>query len=178
MSHYWRVLTADLSLLPSTYGHGALVPRFAYVANNQDDTVSIFAIRGYRLQAVGYVYTGAGSNPRAVVVTPSQAFLYVAESNAGIAGYAVNNINGGLTPVPGSPFLTGSLFSVAMHPSGKFLVAVSGTGVTVYSIDPSSGSLTSIQTASGGIPVSSALAPLPPALIPTHLNSHISPHST
>src|ERR1700756_4456915 len=110
MSSYWRVLAAAVSLLTSTFGHGStntLVPRFAYVANNQDDTVSIFAIRGYRLQAVGYVYTGSGSNPRAVVVTPSQAFLYVAEGNAGIAVYAINNINGSLTPVPGSPFGTG-----------------------------------------------------------------------
>jgi len=172
MSHDWRGLAAAISLLISTYGHGALVPRFAYVANNQDDTVSIFAIRGYRLQAVGYVYTGSGSNPRAVVVTPSQAFLYVAEGNVGIAGYAINNINGGLTPVPGSPFLTGSMFSVAMHPSGKFLVGIRGSGVGVYAIDPSSGSLTSIQTVSGGSPVSAAIDPTGSFLFTANVNSN------
>ena len=172
MSHYWRSLAAAISLLISTYGHGALVPRFAYVANNQDDTVSIFAIRGYRLQAVGYVYTGSGSNPRAVVVTPSQAFLYVAEGNIGIAGYAINNINGGLTPVPGSPFLTGSMFSVAMHPSGKFLVGIRGSGVGVYAIDPSSGSLASIQTVSGGSPVSAAIDPTGSFLFTANVNSN------
>ena len=175
MSRYWSVLAAAISLLTSTYGYSStntLVPRFAYVANNQDDTVSIFAIRGYRLQAVGYVYTGSGSNPRAVVVTPSQAFLYVAESNAGIAGYAINNINGGLTPVPGSPFVTGSMFSVAMHPSGKFLVGVSGTGVTIYAIDPGSGSLTSIQTVSGGSPVSAAIDPTGTFLFTANVNSN------
>jgi len=175
MGRYWSVLAAAISLLTSTYGYSStntLVPRFAYVANNQDDTVSIFAIRGYRLQAVGYVYTGSGSNPRAVVVTPSQAFLYVAEGNAGIAGYAINNINGGLTPVPGSPFLTGSMFSVAMHPSGKFLVGVSGTGVTVYAIDPGSGSLTSIQTVSGGSPVSAAIDPTGTFLFTANVNSN------
>src|SRR5260370_42402524 len=102
MSHYWRGLAAAISLLISTYGHGALVPRFAYVANNQDDTVSIFAIRGYRLQAVGHVYTGAGSHPRAVVVTPAQAFLYVAEGHVGVPGYAINIIHGGPRQVPGS----------------------------------------------------------------------------
>src|SRR4030088_1186866 len=172
MSRYWRVLAAAISLLTSTYGHGALVPRFAYVANNQDDTVSIFAIRGYRLQAVGYVYTGAGSNPRAVFVTPSQAFLYVAEGTVGIAGYAINNINGGLTPVLGSPFLTGTIFSIAMHPSGKFLVAVSGTRVTVYAIDPSSGSLTSIQTVAGDSPVAAAIDPTGSFLFTANVNSN------
>src|SRR4030081_2264943 len=172
MSRYWRILAAAISLLTSTYGHGALVPRFAYVANNQDDTVSIFAIRGYRLQAVGYVYTGAGSNPRAVVVTPSQGFLYVAEGTVGISGYAINNINGSLTPVAGSPFLTGSMFSVAMHPTGKFLVGVSGTGVGVYAIDPSSGSLTSIQTVSGDSPVSAAIDPTGSFLFIANVNSN------
>src|SRR5229473_6002276 len=172
MRRYWSVLAAAISLLTSTYGLGALVPRFAYVANNQDDTVSIFAIRGYRLQAVGYVYTGSGSNPRAVVVTPSQAFLYVAEGNVGIAGYAINNINGGLTPVPGSPFLTGRMFSVAMHPGGKFLVAVRGSGIGVYAIDPSSGSLTLIQTVSGGSPVSAAIDPTGSFVFTANVNSN------
>src|SRR5260370_42292065 len=145
MSRNWKVLAAVISLFSSTYGQGRLYPRFAYVANNQDDTVSIFAIRKSRLRSVGYVYTGSGSNPRSVVVTPSQAFLYVAEGNVGIAGYAINNISGGLTPVPGSPFLTGTMFSVAMHPSGKFLVGIRGRGLGVYAIDSSSGSLTSIR---------------------------------
>src|SRR4029077_2702950 len=49
MSHYWRGLAAAISLFISTYGHGALVPRFAYVANNQDHTVSMFGTRGSRL---------------------------------------------------------------------------------------------------------------------------------
>jgi hypothetical protein len=58
------MLAVACVLLVARYGHGAvhaLVPRFAYVANNQDDTVSVFAIRGYRLRAVGYVYTGPGT---------------------------------------------------------------------------------------------------------------------
>src|SRR5260370_6943746 len=72
MSHSWRGLAAAISLLISTYGQGALVPRFAYVANNQDDTVSIFAIRGSPLQALGYVYTSSERNPPPAVLTPSQ----------------------------------------------------------------------------------------------------------
>ncbi len=38
MRHDWKFLAAVISLLASTYGYGAnppLVPRFAYVANNQ-----------------------------------------------------------------------------------------------------------------------------------------------
>src|ERR1700722_4188715 len=82
MSYHGKLLATVILMLASTYGQCAthpLVPRFAYVANNQDDTVSIFAIKKAGLRSVGYVYTGAGSNPRSVVVTPSQTFLYVAE---------------------------------------------------------------------------------------------------
>jgi 6-phosphogluconolactonase len=175
MSRYLGFFATTILLFASYFGHGAShapVPRFAYVANNQDDTVSIFAIRGYRLQAVGYVYTGSGSNPRSVVVTPLQSFLYVAEGSVGIAGYAINNINGSLTPVLGSPFLTGPEFSIAMHPTGKFLVAVSGSSITVYAIDPSSGSLTSIQTASGDSPVSAAIDPTGSFLFTANVNSN------
>ena len=172
MSVYWKAALA-LSLLASICRCEArAIPRFAYVANNQDDTVSIFAIHKSGLRAVGYVYTGPGSNPRSVVVTPSQSFLYVAEGNVGIAGYAVNNLNGSLSPVPGSPFLTGSEFSISMHPGGKFLVAVSGTSVSTFAIDPVTGVLTSIQTLSGSSPISAAIDPTGAFLYAANVNSN------
>jgi YVTN family beta-propeller protein len=174
MSRHWKILAAFLSLLTSSYGHGAgrTIPRFAYVANNQDDTVSIFSVQQSNLRAAGYVYTGAGSNPRAVAVTPSQSYLYVAEGNVGIAGYAIDNISGSLTPIPGSPFLTGTEFSISMHPSGKFLVAVTGSGVAIYAIDPATGALTSIQTLSGYTPISAAIDPKGRFLFTANVNSN------
>jgi 6-phosphogluconolactonase (cycloisomerase 2 family) len=59
------------------------IPRFAYVANGQDDTVSIFAVEKAHLRAAGYVYVGPGSNPLSVTVAPSQRFLYVARLSYG-----------------------------------------------------------------------------------------------
>src|SRR6195256_698006 len=174
MSRHWKILAAFLSLLTATNGHaaGRAIPRFAYVANNQDDTVSIFSIQQSNLRAAGYVYTGARSNPRAVIVTPSQSYLYVAEGNVGIAGYAIDSISGGLTPVPGSPFLTGTEFSISIHPSGKFLVAVTGSGVAIYAIDPGTGTLTPIQTLSGDTPISAAIDAKGRFLFTANVNSN------
>src|ERR1035441_112170 len=175
MSFRWKVLAAAISLVIPTCGYGAgrpLVPRFAYVANNQDDTVSIFAIRQSNLRPAGYVFSGSGSNPRAVVVTPSQSFLYVAEGSVGIGAYAINTMNGNLTPIPGSPFLTGTEFSIVMHPSGKFLVAVTGSGLVVYAINPNTGALTSVQTVSGGSPISAAIDPKGLFLFAANVNSN------
>src|ERR1700746_3915999 len=111
-----------------------LIPPFAYVANTTDDTVSIFAIHKSGLRAVGYIYTGPGSNPRSVAVTPSQCFLYVAGDLA-LAGYVVNNFDGSGVPFPGSPFLTGPELNICVHPGGTFLVAVGGSSITSYAID-------------------------------------------
>src|ERR1700689_2889042 len=147
-----------ISICAHGTGH-ALRPRFAYVANNQDDTVSIFAIRKAGLRAVGYIYTGAGSNPRAVAVTPSQTFLYVAEGEVAIGAYAINITNGSLTPVPGSPFLTGTEFSIVLHPNGNFLYAVTGSAVSVYVINTATGTLTLLQTVSGYSPISVTVDP-------------------
>lgn len=112
---FLRRTIAILLLIASPHILGASTPtfpRFAYVANNQDDTVSIFAIERARLRSAGYIYTGEGSNPRSLVVTPAQTFLYVGEGSVGIGGYSINVINGHLTPVPGSPFHTGVVVNV------------------------------------------------------------------
>lgn len=175
MSHTWKVFATLISLVIPTCGYGAnqpLIPRFAYVANNQDDTISIFAIRQSNLRPAGYVYTGSGSNPRAIVVTPSQSFLYVAEGNIGIGAYSINTTNGNLTPVPGSPFLTGAEFSIVMHPSGKFLIAVTGSALVVYTINPATGVLTSTQTVSGDSPISAAIDPKGLFLFAANVNSN------
>ena len=174
MTYTLKALATAILLLVPTYGDTArhtVAPRFAYVANNSDDTVSIFAIENARLRSVGYVYTGAGSNPRSIVVSPSQAFLYVA-GNSGIAGYAVSNISGSLSPVPGSPFETGSVLSLAMHPSGRFLIALTGMGISSYAIDPNAGALTSIQSVSGDSPISGAIDPTGSFLFTANFSSN------
>ncbi len=148
------------------------IPRFAYVANNDDDTVSIFALHKSGMRAMGYVYTGAGSNPRSVAVTPSQSFLYVALGNVGIAGYSINTLNGNLTPVPGSPFLTGVEFSVCIHPSGKFLLAVSGSNVAVYAINLATGGLTAVQTVNGDSPIAATIDPTGSFVFTANVNSN------
>ncbi len=145
--------------------------RFAYVANNKDDTVSIFAIERARLRSAGYIYTGKGSNPRSLVVTPAQTFLYVAEGGVGIGGYSINVINGQLTAVPGSPFHLGAVFKVIMHPSGRFIVAATGSRLSIYAINPNTGTLSLLHTVLGGSPTAAAFEPTGAFLFATNVNS-------
>ena len=66
----------------------AIVPRFAYVANVNDNSVSVYevdAVTG-QLRARGHV--AAGTFPRSVTVDPSGKFAYVANGSA-------NNVSAG-----------------------------------------------------------------------------------
>jgi 6-phosphogluconolactonase (cycloisomerase 2 family) len=73
------------------------------------------------------------------VATTSGNF-YILNSTT-IAGYSVNN--GVLTPIPGSSLPVTSATAIAIAPSGLFLyVASTGGGITLYTINQSSGALT------------------------------------
>jgi 6-phosphogluconolactonase len=142
-----RTIFLFLAMIAAALGEAgaspALTPRFAYVANGQDNTVSIFAIERAQLRALGYVYVGLHSNPVAVAVTPSQKFLYVASGRSGVYAYSIDASLGTLTPVPGSPFGTGQQFAVAVTASERILIAANSAAISTYFIDPASGVLTS-----------------------------------
>jgi 6-phosphogluconolactonase len=133
--------------------------RFAYVANGSDDTISIFTIEKAKLESRGYVYSGPGSGPRALVVTPSQEFLYAANGHSGISGYAIDAGSGNLTQVPGSPFSAEPALALAILPSGKFAIAASGSHISSYSVDPMNGSLTLTNSVEANGAISIAVHP-------------------
>ena len=88
-------------------GAPAVYPRFAYVANQGDNTVSIYAVDATtgRLRANGYV--AAGATPVFVTVDPSGKFAYVATHGSDtVSAYAINATTGALTSV-GAPVAAG-----------------------------------------------------------------------
>jgi 6-phosphogluconolactonase (cycloisomerase 2 family) len=97
--------------------------------------------------------TGQGAfgigEPNVIGATPDGRFVYVPDSNdMALAGYAVDPIDGALTPIPGTPIATGHLLQAArVVPSGRFLYVPTGEvpgSVLAYSIDASTGELVSI----------------------------------
>src|SRR5271163_361173 len=120
---------------------GAAVPRFAFVANTSDNTVSIFTVNASSglLRDNGYVLVG--TKPVAVTVTPNGEFLYVANSgSSNVSAFSVNLTNGTLTPVTGSPFTskTGPC-ALATDPAGKFLYVANKTSgnISAFTINSS-----------------------------------------
>jgi 6-phosphogluconolactonase (cycloisomerase 2 family) len=119
----------------------------------------------------------AGNNPVQAAQAGTQAkFLYVSDngdSAGGILGFTIDFNTGALTPMPGSPFPTGSAGSFpgpsALIANGSFLyVALAGTAnannqIVVFAIDPNTGGLTPIAGspfACGNDPLYMAIAPV------------------
>lgn len=120
----------------------------------------------------------AGNTPVQVVQVATQAstllFLYVSNLNdaaGGISAFAINQQNGALSPIPGSPFPTGAPGSFpgpsAMVVYSNFLyVALAGTStannkIAVFAIDPATGELTPLP----GSPFVTGSDPLQMALV-------------
>jgi 6-phosphogluconolactonase len=167
-------------LLANFVGTGAFVfgatpppkPRFVYVANNQDGTVSTFLVDNAMLRARGYVSLGGDSSPISLTLTPSQRFLYVGNnSSVGIAGFAVNAATGDLTPVAGSPFDSGGLLQLVAHPTANLLLVATGSAVESYLIDSSSGALTLAGVAGGESPWALAVHPSGNLVYAANVNS-------
>ncbi len=93
-------------------------PRFAYVANFRDDTLSLYTVDATtgQLRHRGYVATGA--SPFWVTVDPSGQFVYVAnQSSSDVSAFRINAATGALTAVAGSPFAAGT-FAVSVTTTG------------------------------------------------------------
>ncbi len=142
----------------ATVAVAATLPRFAYVANSDDNTLSIYTVAGNsgQLRADGYALTG--SNPSAVAVASTGKFVYVANQDSNnVSGYSINPGNGTLTVI-GSATAAGTRpQAIALDPAAQFaFVANQGSNdVSAYTVDPNSGTL----TAAPGSPFPAGTAP-------------------
>jgi 6-phosphogluconolactonase (cycloisomerase 2 family) len=124
-------------------------PKFAYITNATDKTISEFTIS----DATGALTAVSGSpvadknGPQSVVAAPSGAFVYTANSNNSISEYTVNATTGALTLVSGSP-ITGfsSVSALVVDPTSSFVLVLDATKQVIdsYAINAKTGALTSL----------------------------------
>jgi 6-phosphogluconolactonase len=141
-------LSASSTLAAAGGYHSAMDPlgRFLFVTDwlvSGGDKVSVYAISGKdgTLTKVEDHATG-GTATSGVVVTPDGRFLYVVNrSSSSLAMFSVG-ADGKLTALAGSPLsITGSIWELALDPTGAYLYLPTGTAVLTFSIDPSTGAL-------------------------------------
>lgn len=135
-------------------------PRYVLVANTDSNNLSVFSVDSGsgRLQFRSYVSTGDW--PVAVVVHPSGAFAYVANSavpgqpsSNTISAYQVQS-NGTVTAIGGQIATMSTPVSVVIGPNGKHLyVTCTGataaqSGIEIFAINQTTGALSTLS--SGG----------------------------
>lgn len=138
-----------LSLILCCFAAPALAAenlRFAYSTNDLDSSLARYTIdtESGKLRFVDY--QTLGKNPPEAVIDPSGQFLLAtSQSIQRLFVYRINQQNGALTPVPGSPFGTKGAgpFQISFHPSGRFFyIALRFDGVGAYVFDPATGAVT------------------------------------
>jgi len=128
------------------------VPRFAYAANYNDKTVSIYTVNAATGQLRHNGYAAAGSLPYAVAADPFGKFVYVVNYGSGnVSGYTVNATTGALTSVGAAAPAGNGPMSVTVDPSGKFVYVANNTSgnVSGYTINALTGVLTQINCGGG-----------------------------
>jgi 6-phosphogluconolactonase (cycloisomerase 2 family) len=140
----------------------AYTPKFAYVTNATDKTISEFTVN----DATGALTAVAGSpisdtnGPQSVVAAPSGAFVYTANSNNSISEYTVNATTGALTKVAGSPITGfGNVGALVVDPTSTFVLILDSTKEVIdsYGINATTGALKSL-TSVGTVPAYPAIA--------------------
>jgi 6-phosphogluconolactonase (cycloisomerase 2 family) len=123
--------------------------RFAYCPNLLGNDVSAYTIDSTSgsLTAIPGAPFAAPYNPTAMTIDPTGKFAFVSSVSSTTApvistfqAYAIDATSGALTPLPGSPFMSGS---PTVDPTGKFVYATSNAGgIAGYSIDATTNTLT------------------------------------
>jgi 6-phosphogluconolactonase (cycloisomerase 2 family) len=134
-------------------------PKFAYVTNSTDKTISEYTINDSTgaLTAISGSPLSDTNGPVAVAATPSGAFVYTANSNNSISEYTVNATTGALTKISGSPITGfGRVSSLVVDPTSSFLLIFDAVNQVIdsYSINATTGALTKLTSANtvGGFP--------------------------
>jgi len=142
----------------------ALKPRFAFIANAGDDTISTFTVDAGTGQLRSSGYHLAGPRPKSLRLHPNGKFIYAGNGGTNsVSAYSVGS-DGRLREIAGSPFSTSELFTVLdveFHPSGNFLYAADGK-VLVFRVDATTGGLAEITGSpfsTGGVVIATVADP-------------------
>ncbi len=120
---------------------------FLFVGDSSTSEIAAFQVdstTGALTAVPGSPFTAFGSSPTSLTVDGTGHFLYASDFfslTGDVFGFSIDQNTGALSPVPGSPFVTG-LFDVSGEASGKFVLGLGfGSNVTVLPIEPGTGAL-------------------------------------
>lgn len=145
--------------------------RFVYTVNTVSNNVSAYTINSSTgaLTPVAGSPFATGGNPVSMTIDPAGKFAYVANNadNGAVHGntvsaFSINQTTGALSQISGSPYAVAGPQGIAIDPTGSiaFIVSQSNAKVNTYTINSSTGALTSVGSyGTGSSPMSVAVHP-------------------
>jgi len=130
--------------------------QFLYVANQSDNTISMFAIQGDgTLQPIGLGTVATGKSPYALVVDPTGSFLYASNmTDNTISMFSIDG-TGNLTPIQSGTIAANGVspIALAIDPSGQYLYSSNSSdgSIGMFALQ-GDGSLLPIQGGSISVP--------------------------
>jgi DNA-binding beta-propeller fold protein YncE len=126
-----------------------VLPRFAFVANSTDSTLSVLTIDAATGALHHRTYATTGVNPVAVAVRPDGRFVYTAnEGTNNVSMFALDPATGALSRIgtPGTVTSGAGPRALTIDPSGTFLYVANATAANVagFRINGSNGALTAV----------------------------------
>jgi 6-phosphogluconolactonase len=128
--------------------------RFSFVANAQDNSVSVFTHRRmgtaakYPIELIKDSKVAVGDNPRALAVDPNGKYLLVAnQGDNSLSLFKVHFHKGLLERVEGAPYPTGKTpNAVVVHPAGRWVFVLNRDSgdISRYRLDGLQGKLTAL----------------------------------
>ncbi len=125
------------------------------------------------LSALSPASVAAGNPTTAIVVDPTDRFVYALDYGAGIIlQYTITKSTGQLVAIASPPTAAGGMIELAVHPSGKFLYAINSVTNVVYqyAINTSTGALTALGTPT----IATGSGPLKIVMHPSGLFAYVS----
>jgi len=143
--------------------------RFSFVANADDNTVSVFTHRRegsaamYPIDSAGSKFS-VGKNPRALAVDPTGKYLFVANGgDNSLSAFKIHYHDGSLEVLRDKPILTGKFPSaVVVHPGGQWVLVANRDSdtISIIHLDSLNGVLGAKSTFNAGTrPVAMTLDP-------------------
>ena len=159
----------DFFVYPGHSGTGGgTTGNYVYIANSTTNTVAGYAIGTGTLTAVSGSPVAVGYSPAALVVTPSDNFLYVAGPGA-IYAYPINS-NGSLTvPTQGTTVAAVNVASLDVSPDGQWLFGLDLTNSVLdqFQINKSTGALAAVAATPYTVANGAVVAPKMVRVAPT-----------
>lgn len=123
------------------------IPKFAYVGNYTANTIGVYSINQASGALTNLFTRPSGGGPNSFSISPDNRFLAVANRNSqDVRVYSINQLTGDINLEFTETVGLMESIGVVYHPSGNYLYARTNLGIRIFSVNQTTGAITTIDS--------------------------------